>query len=185
MGLTYWVTAIICLSVQMFKYPNIWMFQTAAKSLPNLKICILFCLNLEKKPTCCFLSKFHFYSDLRQISKHPNLTHKFSYIRWLIPTIHQLTSYFPGHLWESETRTTNRAISLVKLLPKYPSTRWKWEFGTIWMKNNFDTKLRRPFQIAAKFVPNRKFGRRYLNIWTNRRIMAVTHWVTPVIVYLV
>ena len=33
---TNWVPAVICLSVQMFKLPNIWMFQTSAKSLPNL-----------------------------------------------------------------------------------------------------------------------------------------------------
>ena len=34
-------------NVQMLKYPNIWMFQTSAKSLPSIKICE-FCSNLEK-----------------------------------------------------------------------------------------------------------------------------------------
>jgi hypothetical protein len=38
----HWVTAKICFSVQMFKYPNIWMSQTAAKSLPNIETVILF-----------------------------------------------------------------------------------------------------------------------------------------------
>jgi len=31
-----------CLSVQMFKLPNIWIFQTAAKSRPNIEICVFF-----------------------------------------------------------------------------------------------------------------------------------------------
>jgi hypothetical protein len=31
-------------------------------------------------------------------------------------------------------------------------------------KNIYDKKLERPFQIAAKFALNQKFGRRYLNI---------------------
>ena len=117
--LYYWMTAVIHLSVQMFKYPNIWMFQNAAKSLPNLKI-------------CDFLSTFG--------KKVAMLL--FSNIRWPIRTIHQLTSYFPGRSWESETRPANCAISLVKLSPKYPSTHWKWEFGMILMKNNYGTKLR-------------------------------------------
>ena len=34
-----WVTSIIHLSVQMFKYPNIWMFQITTKSLPNIETC--------------------------------------------------------------------------------------------------------------------------------------------------
>ena len=71
-----WVTARICLSVQMFKLPNIWMFQTSTKSLPNHKIC-----GILSVKTGCFLSKFHFYSDLIQISKYPNLTRILSYIR--------------------------------------------------------------------------------------------------------
>ena len=37
-----WVSAVMCLSVQMFKLPNIWMFQTSAKSLPNLENCDFF-----------------------------------------------------------------------------------------------------------------------------------------------
>ena len=50
------------------------------------------------------------------------------------------------------------------------------ESGTIWMKNIYGTKLKRPFRIAAKFVPNKKFGRRNLNIWTDRRITAGTQY---------
>jgi hypothetical protein len=50
--------------------------------------------------TGCFLSKFHFYSDPRQTSNLPNLSHTFSYIRRPIPTIHRLMSYCPGCLCE-------------------------------------------------------------------------------------
>ena len=47
-------------------------------------------------------------------------------------------------------------------------------FGSWWgpvLRKGYE----RPFQIAAKFVPNRKFGRPYLNIWTDRRITNYGH----------
>ena len=130
--------AIVLLSIHMLKYPNLWMFQTAAKSLQNIEICD-FCLKLEKSrhvQTGCFLSKFYFYSNRCQISKYPNLQHTFSIIRLPNLTILRLTSYFPGHLRKSEIQNANCTKSLVKLSPKYPSSHWKWEFGTIRIKNN-------------------------------------------------
>ena len=159
------------------------MFQTSAKSLSNLESCDFF-VKIWKKSrhvrTGCFLSKFRFYSDLRQISKYSNLSHTFSCIRRTIPTIHLLTSYFPGHLCESESRYSSRAVSLVQFSPKYPSTCWKWKVGTnlerFWWKTFTERNEERPFQIVAKFVPNKKFGRRNLDIWTDRRFTAGTHY---------
>ena len=91
----------ICSNVQMFKYPNIWIFQTSAKSLPNLEICDFF-VKLWKKVDMSrqadFCPNFVSYSDLCQTSKYSNILHTCSCIRRPIPTIHLLMSHFPGRL---------------------------------------------------------------------------------------
>jgi len=63
-----WVPVVICLSVQMFKLPNIWIFQTAAKALPNLETCD-FLPRFGRKVIMSGQAVFcpiHFYSNLRQ-----------------------------------------------------------------------------------------------------------------------
>ena len=153
---SHWVTAVIssiCSNVQISKYLDLSnCSQISSKSL-NLW---LFCLT---KVTISGQAVFcpNFISTL-MAAKYPNILHTCSYIRWRIPTIHQSTSYFPGCLWESETQNANRTISLVKLLPKYPYICWKGEFGTIRMKNSYNTKLQ-------KALPNRRQIRSKSEIW--------------------
>ena len=147
------------------------MFQTSAKSRSNIESCDFF-VKIWKKSrhvrTGCFLSKFRFYSDLRQISKYSNVSHAFSCIRRTIPTIHLLTSYFPGHFCKSESRYSSRAVSLVQFSPKYPSTRWKWK-----IRNDLDGKhLRNEIKKGpSKSSPN-SFQIKNLEdeIWTFEQI---------------
>ena len=131
------------------------MFQTSAKSLSNLESCDFF-VKIWKKSrhvqTGCFLSKFCFYSNLSQISKYSNLSHTFSCIWRTIPTIHLLTSYFPGHLCESESLFKSRRIfsSIFAKIFIYSLKMEGWnESGMIWMENIYGTKLR-------KALPNRR-----------------------------
>jgi len=92
--------SFFCSNVQISKYldvPNLRQIPSKSQNLWFL------CQNLENSQhvrTGCFLSKFRVYSDLRQTSKYSNILHTSSYIRRHIPTIHLLTSYFPGPLWE-------------------------------------------------------------------------------------
>jgi len=59
----YLVTAVICLFVQMFKYPNIQIFGCSKSPANPFQISkpVIFCLNLEKSRhvrTGCFFSNF-------------------------------------------------------------------------------------------------------------------------------
>jgi hypothetical protein len=121
-----WVTAVNRFSVQMLKYLNIWIFQTSAKSLPNLEICDFFCQNLEKKSICP--DRLFFVQILFLLRSPPNFQ-IFKYIAYMF--IHESTYpdnpsvdvIFPWtFVRESESRNANCVISLVQFSPKYPST---------------------------------------------------------------
>jgi signal recognition particle subunit SEC65 len=60
--------------------------------------------------------------------------------------------------WTFAREWNAKCKSLVKRSPKYPSICWKREFGMIWMKNNYGTKLRKAF-------PNRQQIRSKSEIW--------------------
>jgi hypothetical protein len=101
-------------------------------------------LFLLRHPPNIQISKFNIYIFMHYITDTNN------------PSVEVI--YFPGRLWESETWNAHHFISLVKFLPKYQCTRWKWEFGTIWMKKNYSKKLR-------EALPNCRQIHSKLEIW--------------------
>jgi hypothetical protein len=103
--------------VYLFKSSNIQIFRwSKPQQIPSKSQKLLFfCLHLEKSlhvRTGCFFIQILFLLQLPPNIQHPNLQHTSSYIRRRIPTIHQLTSYFSGRLWESEMQNANCDISL-------------------------------------------------------------------------
>ena len=138
----------ICSNVQITKYLNVsnrrqisskswnlWFFLPKFGRKVAMSRQAVFCPNFISTPISTKLPIFHIYHLHFHTLSDPSRQS----ICW---------RHISLDVCEREWITifkSNRAISLVQFLPKYPSTRWKWEVRMnpeCWVKNNYGTKLR-------------------------------------------